>query len=558
MFKRRLKMDESSLDARTESKSFLYQYEDTEYDLMNQDFKLDNSESELDLAYPSADSNTLNNTLVYDLVDLSQINEESNEFRTFIVSIGLALVSIGILSNLLFCLLIICRKRKRKTSSTLIMSSICLAYILFFIFYCFKIVVYFNVETIIKFHNYDVTENWIFGSFLCKFVHALPIGCKIFTRLSILTLIIMRILTILIRKNCVSNSKNLQDTNINIVKSGNRESIVGLSLIKRCFECPVLLVIIALIWLTSFASSLPLFFSYKLNDVAEPPICDSVYQFPDDIKKVATFYFNYFIYGLIVPCSLIIVFLIVLSIFQLSSESSNSTKSRNSKLAAVQSSNSNETRSNNFLLWLIMIVHLATSFPQELYRYVQLVNTDINDPIYIETVLLKPLSLARPYYLIQLLYISEFALVPLIFLVFFACSSKLENFNSDYGEHRTNKLTKTLNFCCYDYNLVGTVDTSEKNLFNNTTDQSLNDALLDHQGSEFKSSNGLPNHEIPIEKQQNFYDPNNQNVLHIIQHPSWRINIKQQANSSGKSLRGNTNETNGSVQLPFNYMKSNM
>ncbi|RMZ93764.1 hypothetical protein BpHYR1_015917 [Brachionus plicatilis] len=550
-------MDEPNMDTRTELRSSLYQYDDSVSDFSSE-YKLDNFDGELDLSYPLADSQTWNNTLFYDIMDASQTNDESNEFRTLIVSIGLVLVSIGILSNLLFILLVLCRRPKRKTSSSLIMSSICLAYILFFIFYCFKIVVYFNVETIIKFHNYDVTENWIFGSFLCKFVHALPIWCKIFTRLSILVLIVMRILSLLIRRNCVSNSKSLQDANINVIKDKNKKSILGLSLMRKCFECPVLLVIIALVWVISLLASGPLFFSYTLNHVTNPPICDSVYQFPDDLKKVANFYFNYFIYGSMVPCFLILLTLIVLSLFQLSRGSSLSAE--NSKPHSTNLVSSKETRSNNFLLWLAVIVHLGTSFPQELYRYSQLVNTDVNDPVYIEMVLLKPLALARPYYLIQLLYISEFALIPLIFLTFFTCSSKLEDLNCEYGEPGKNRLTRALNFCCYDYNLVGVVDSGEKTLFNNTTDQSLNDALLDNQGSEVKSSNGLPSREIAIDKDQSFYEPDNQNVLHIIQHPSWRINIKQQSNSSSKNSRGNkyANETNGSVQLPFNYMKSNM
>lgn len=549
-------MDELSMDTRTESNSYnLNQYEDSAYDFSSE-YKLENSDLKRDLEYSNADSKTLNGT--FSFMETIQTYDESNEFRTLIVSLGLILLSVGILSNLLFNLLIICYKRKRKTSSTLIMSSICLAYILFFIFYCFKIIVYFNVETIIKFHNYDVTENWIFGSFLCKFVHAMPIWCKIFTRLSILTLIAMRILSLLIRKNCISSSKISKDANTNIIKDKSRKSILGLGFIKKCFECPALLVIIGLIWIISFLASTPLFLSYKLNHVTDPPICDSVYQFPDDIKKVIKLYLNYFIYGLIVPCSLILIFLIILSLCQDSQVPSHLNNTKKSK--SINTVNANETKSNNFMLWLIVIVHLCTSFPQELYRYLQLVNTDINDPAYFEMVLLKPLTLAKPYYLIQMLYISEFAIIPIIFLMFLACSSKLENANSNFDQKNKHKLTRILNFCCYDYNLVGTTDTSEKNLFNNTTDQSINDALLGNHNGEFKNANGMQNHEIPIEKDPSFYDANNQNVLHIIQHPSWRINIKQQGNSSGKKTRVNNyaNETNGSVKLPFNYMKSNM
>lgn len=81
-------------------------------------------------------------------------NNESNEFRVMIVCFGLALISVGILANLVFSLLVMCRRRKRQTSSTIIMASMCLAYFVFLLFYCFKISVYFNGDNIIKCNSY--------------------------------------------------------------------------------------------------------------------------------------------------------------------------------------------------------------------------------------------------------------------------------------------------------------------------------------------------------------------------------------------------------------------
>ena len=60
---------------------------------------------------------------------------------------------------------------------------------------------------------------------------------------------------------------------------------------------------------------------------------------------------------------------------------------------------------------------------------------------------------------------------------------------------------------------------------------------------------------------------NNSNVLHIIQHPSWRINIKQTPTNSltqtkPNSLNGNydfyNDDFNGNgIQLPVNYIRTN-
>ncbi|CAF0830849.1 unnamed protein product [Brachionus calyciflorus] len=518
-------MDDFNSGPMVSTTSTLYHYDDMNYE-SSSELKSDVFEPKSPeiLIHPSSSpiNELTNNSNSYELLLNEQENDESNAFRALIVCLGLFIISIGILSNLLFSLLIICRKRKRKTASTLIMSSMSLAYILFFIFYCFKISVYFNLETIIKFHIYDITENWTLGSFMCKFISSLPICCKLLTRLSLLTMVIMRILGFLIRNNCVSNSKAYHDKNVNILKD-NRSNIQKLNLIKKFFECPLLLIIILLIWLISLFSTWPIFASYKLNDALSPPICDSTYDFPNEIQLVSKLFFNYFIYGLVVPVFLTIIALIFLSVIQ---------KGKNAS-------------SSNCLLWVLIVLHLLTSVPQESYRYIHLTQTNFEDPNHLELTFNNPLIFARPYYSMQLLYISEFALIPLVFLIFLTCSSKLVR---DVDTNKKGRIRNFLSLCFYDYNLIGVVDdrNSDKNVFNNTTDQSLNDALLDHsQGNESKNT---PNHEIPIEKTTEYFN-NNQNVLHIIQHPSWRINIKQQPNTSSK---------NGSVQLPFNYMNSNM
>ena len=218
-----------------------------------------------------------------------------------------------------------------------------------------------------------------------------------------------------------------------------------------------------LIWIISIGATWPIFSSYKLSETSNE-ICDTVYQFPDDVEKIRFMFLNYLIYGLGVPCFLIIILLGVLNILQSnyctkssspntsSPSSSPNKKNPNLRTASSLSSNSfDETNTSNslsnhnqscvnskgssLLLWIMLCIHLATSIPQEVYRYLQL-SIDFKDENvlddYFTSVLVYPIIKARSYYAMQLFYITEFVLMPIIFILFFLCSnsvSKSADFN---------------------------------------------------------------------------------------------------------------------------------
>jgi hypothetical protein len=158
----------------------------------------------------------------------------------------------------------------------------------------------------------------------------------------------------------------------------------------------------------------------ELDQFGTNTICDSVFSFPEDTKRVASIYLNYLIYALILPCTLILVLLVILFILETSLKRSRaadggivatktaiSTSSASSTASASfdetnSSSLSGETgfsscygaRNNNMLLWIMFIIHLMSSLPQEMYRYLQL-NVDFNDEKvldeYLTLILMQPL-----------------------------------------------------------------------------------------------------------------------------------------------------------------------
>ena len=129
---------------------------------------------------------------------LHQRQDESNEFRLAIIGIGLTLIATGILANLIFKLLVVCRKGKRQTCTTLTMASMCLAYLIFLVLYSLKLTVYMSGDNIIKFHVYDTIDNWLYGQFMCQMISGLPFCVKLISRLSILAMVAKRILNIVV------------------------------------------------------------------------------------------------------------------------------------------------------------------------------------------------------------------------------------------------------------------------------------------------------------------------------------------------------------------------
>ena len=738
------------------------------------------------------DFNSNTNNFVNDVQEDFQIlmsnrKNETNDFRLMIITLGLTLISIGILANLVFNLLVMLRKKKRQTCTTLIMFSMCFSYLIYLAFYSLKLSIYFNGDNITKYHIYDTIDNWTYGSFLCKFLSALPIAVKLISRLSILIIVFKRLFTSLIcssnsllsstssidcdylneeetkfKEFFIKNSVKLKSTckinentfesslndadeisnhNIDNVKSrSNRTKFNKINTIRRLFEWPIIFIIVALIWCVGFFSSWPIYSMYKLNKPAGSAndnieafttntICDSVYSFPEDANKVSDIYLNYLIYALILPCLIILILLLILSVLDLSlcNIDSNSSKSKHSNVknidgviittrgtlsaSSTASTSFDEVNSsslisgsnygcysvrarkhNNILVWLMFIIHLSTSLPQELYRYLQL-KVDFDDENildqYLTLILMQPLVKAKPYYAMQLIYTSEFALMPLLFLLFYLCSNsfccgsnekRTESNELDVNIIKKKTLCGRLKDIFYDVELSRPInhDTGLNNkslskrllntssnssnsrkithyprqlhnhnkkrintstisnpLMNNTAtttnnnnnsklafnkiqlsshddiQASLNEALLSitnhNLNSENKNnnSNNSNNHHVinnklnisqrklssnslkptPFELanqsnhdqlslnsnltnnnhstiNKNNSNNNQSNILHIIQHPSWRCNIKQQANNSNNNNNNNNNtlnekETANNLQLPFTYLKTN-
>lgn len=272
---------------------------------------------------------------------------------------------------------------------------------------------------------------------MCKLISGLPICCKLISRLSLFSLALKRLFSQLLTcEACQGNTSSgsetsgseiIHDTDVNIIKRSTKNrtrttttrdthqksSILRRKLfsIKKLFEWPLLCIVIGLVWLTSILGTLPIFTSFAFPTSVDDAICGSEYRFPEDIKIVQGIWFNYLIYGLVVPLGLVFVFLIVLyflrvdycasfldsgaganpngSTLSSSTFSSSQQSTPNKKLQLKSSStasfdeinSSNLTqqtkeqttctrrgRSNNLMLWVMFIVSLATSLPPELYR----------------------------------------------------------------------------------------------------------------------------------------------------------------------------------------------
>jgi hypothetical protein len=285
---------------------------------------------------------------------------ESNEFRVVLVCAGMAIVSVGLLANLLFGLLVACpnKRRPRRTPTQLIMLGMCLAYMFALVMYCLRVSVYVSdaeAETIAKFHMYDTLERWLYGAVMCRAVSGAPVLVKLVARFSILLVIVRRLVRKVYyseanaqrRMDDFSNSGSSrgvvvvvggegecdklhieEDGDLNILRgrsksrrkyelNGGRKGAAGgfnrrasggvVSTGKGCCRLewaaklcrtPLVLVLVAVVWTGSAVGSLPIFLSYKLD---EHGICDSVHLFPEDTAKVALLHFNYMLYGLVLP-----------------------------------------------------------------------------------------------------------------------------------------------------------------------------------------------------------------------------------------------------------------
>lgn len=567
-----------------------------------------------------------------------QRKNETADFKNLIITLALVLVSLGLLANLLFNLLVVCRKRKRQTSTTLVMFSMCTAYSIYLCFYCLKLSVYFGGDSITKFHMYDTIDNWAYGSFLCKLVSGLPYCCKLISRLSILTLVLKRLLCLFVCDCAFAtrhdskeasqvdsddiDSENTKLNEINHTSSSSKSTTRSTSscgnklhLVAKSFEWPILISVILFTWIISLGVTFPVFNSYKLNEPTSSfhtNICNSVFRFPEDISHAGRLFFSYTMYGFILPCVLIFISLLALSLLQANScfrlvkstpsneVSSSSSSSSSSSFDDLPNAHCSKFKSHNLLLWIMFAVHLFTTLPQELYKYGQLkidFNDEANLDTYLTSSLIQPILKARPYYAWQLLYVSEFTLMPLTFLLFYVCSLKRHNrptrseSDSDLpnkpGSLSESSAYKYLRACFYDPELAKSKESQKYflHLSQPAVSSKKPPVLMINDESKPASDSKVSTHgdALALYNRENILMNNScnssptsanafaaklrptpfeladqANLVHIIQHPSWRINIKQQPHSPGhESSTTPSPKQHLHQQQPYAYAKTN-
>lgn len=265
-------------------------------------------------------------------------NSESTiqQFKFLIISLAFVFIFLGILLNVLFSLMIVCRKPGRQTCTTLLTLTMSFAYLIYLIFYALKVTVYLEGDNITKYHMYDTIDNWKYGKFLCQFVSGLPVFVKFVCRLSILAISIERLVK-MFDSNCLldddingdDEQKMLNEqeeiklnSNTSEVKRSSHTKYSLVQFLLKAFKWPMLPLIILIIWLVSFLATLPIFLNYRLDEPNEYSLasansmCNTVFKFPEDINRVSTMYWNYMIYGLVIPCSICIACLIIFAVHQ--------------------------------------------------------------------------------------------------------------------------------------------------------------------------------------------------------------------------------------------------
>jgi len=157
---------------------------------------------------------------------------------------------------------------------------------------------------------------------MCKMISALPVCCKLISRLSLLALVLKRVVANVFTCDqtghaspddslAMDSSSADADADVNIIRprpaSGIRVKTRGqrrpahtvsigrklARIVRALFEWPFVGMLVALIWVASLLASWPLFSSYLVRD----DVCDSEFRFPEDIRAVQSLWFNYLIYG---------------------------------------------------------------------------------------------------------------------------------------------------------------------------------------------------------------------------------------------------------------------
>jgi hypothetical protein len=333
------------------------------------------------------------------LLNLLHVKSEMNSLQFVLVLTGIVLVAFGLLANLSFSLLMLLKKR--FTLSNILMISMCLANIIYLIFYSFKLSIY--AKSITKYHVYDTLDPWPYGELMCQLTSGLVVTCKLIVRLSILGLALVRILSLI----QLRNRQRLLDGSTSRGNFSAQKSLLGY---------PLLGALLVFIWLIGFLGAIPVYSSFKLTTLynSTETFCDSTYNFPEDLPKVAFVSFTYLVLALGLPCLLILFAFIIILILHLLNRQSfdDSLKSK-----------------SNWLLVILYAIHLITTLPHDLSKYVRLsVKYELDNDILIDEKLLesvrKPIQEAKTYYELQYLYISEFVIIPFVLILFFVFSTK--------------------------------------------------------------------------------------------------------------------------------------
>ena len=487
------------------------------------------------------------------ILNLLKVKEDTKLLQATVVSLGIFLIVIGIVLNFTFNIITIVRRR--YTASCLIMVSMCTAYLIYLILYCFKLTVY--LKDISKYHIYDTIQEWEYGLFMCQFINAFLVTCKLISRFSILALCINRITILLEAKNTIEKFFNhhhhhQNDSSPESSTTGDRNSKI-LNFFMKLFNLPFILFLIFTIWFASLLMALPVFLSYKLSEVnnSTTVLCDSIYSFPDDTGKYALNTFNYMIFGLIIPSILIMTSIGAIFAIQCVYDLSINEKVKSQA---------------NFLPLVLFTIHFITTLPSEIYKYSRLstikqeVLLDSSD-LYVTASLIEkniietisnPVTSAKPYYYLQYLYISEFIMIPIVLLTFYILSTKrVSNFCSIYLK-------------CFDCREKEDELTTKK-LFNNQNSgykaaKIENDFLDDTKRVKVSTASSTEHHHVTRsllkdDKMNNEHeDLNEDNVRTIV--GSGRIKIIRKTSASSNACSTNTTSS-GSNDLLANRAYNN-
>jgi hypothetical protein len=361
------------------------------------------------------DKEKILNLVTYDEIESKQFAQkilnvlnnknEANKLKGLVITVSVMIVVCGILVNTIFNTIIVIRKR--YTTYNIIKLTMCTSYLVYLIVFCFKISVYAN--DIQKYHIYDTLEPWAYGETLCQFINGLLPTCKFISRFSILMLSLKH-LTVIYRIKA--------NTQAIFYSTGTRVTDDASSLsfkwrLIRLLKPPHLLLPLGFLVVLSILVSLPIYNNYKLTPLVNSTIhiCDCVYEYPKDNSKYAVTLFNYLVFGLILPCVLNFICLIVIVAVNLSN-----------------SLNFDDHSVDEGKLYLVIIgvffIHITTTLPNDIYKYAVLISDDFMNVDYgimqsIVDQLTQPIAQTKSYYYLQLLYVSEFLLVPCVFLLFY-------------------------------------------------------------------------------------------------------------------------------------------